>query len=206
MGGLSAAQTRIGVFGGTFDPPHVGHLILAAEARDQLGLDRVLWVVTPEPPHKTGRAISPLSIRMELVQAAIFQDAGFVLSRVEVDRPGPHYSADTVQILAKQNPGVALFYLMGGDSLHDLPAWIRPQQFIACLAGIGVMRRPQDFVDLPWLERALPGITAKIHFVDAPLLEISSSSIRERIAEGRHFRYFLPSAVYDLIQAKELYR
>ena len=197
---------RIGIFGGTFDPPHVGHLILAAEARDQLALDRVLWVVTPNPPHKTGRAISPLAERMDLVAAAVAQEPSFEISHIEVDRPGPHYSVDTVKILQRENPAAELFYLMGGDSLHDLPSWMRPGEFIACLSGIGVMRRPQDFVDLPWLERALPGIVAKVHFVEAPLLEISSSSIRERVAQGRHYRFFLPPTVYELIVQRGLYR
>lgn len=203
---MSANRQRIGIFGGTFDPPHIGHLILAAEARDQLQLDRVLWVVTPTPPHKKGRTISPLPVRLELVQAALDVDTGFEISRVEIDRPGPHFSVDTVQILGRENPGADLFYLMGGDSLHDLPTWFHPQEFLNSLAGIGVMRRPQDFVDLPWLERVLPGIVAKVHFVEAPLLEISSTSIRERIALGKHFCYFLPPAVYDIIQKKKLYR
>lgn len=206
MGGLSETTNRIGIFGGTFDPPHIGHLILAAEACDQLGLARVLWVLTPNPPHKTGRVISPLAVRLELVEAALAGDPRFEVSRVEIDRDGPHYSADTVQILARQNPGAELFYLMGGDSLHDLPTWMRPGEFIACLTGIGVMRRPQDFVDLPWLERKLPGITAKVHFVDAPLIEISSTTIRERVAQGRHYAYFLPPAVREIIEAKGLYR
>lgn len=197
---------RIGVFGGTFDPPHVGHLILAAEARDQLRLERILWVVTPQPPHKLGRAITPLAVRMDLVQAAIRQDPAFVLSPVEMQRPAPHYSADTVRILAEQNPGAELFYLMGGDSLHDLPTWMRPREFLACLSGVAVMRRPQDTVDLVRLERVLPGITAKVHFVDAPLLEISSTAIRERAAHGQHFRYFLPPLVYDLVMKEGLYR
>lgn len=197
---------RIGIFGGTFDPPHVGHLILAAEAGDQLKLDRVLWVVTPDPPHKTGRVISPLAVRLELVEAAIGDNERFQISRVEIDRPGPHYSADTVQILGQQNPGADLFYLMGGDSLRDLPTWVRPRDFLACLTGIGVMRRPEDFVDLPQLERVLPGIVAKVHFVDAPLLEISSTSIRERAAQGRHYRYFLPQKVCELVQSRNLYQ
>lgn len=197
---------RIGIFGGTFDPPHVGHLILAAESCDQLALDRVLWVVTPNPPHKSGRVISPLAVRMDLVSAAVAEDSRFEISPVEVNRPGPHYSVDTVRILQRENPAADLFYLMGGDSLHDLPGWMRPAEFIACLSGIGVMRRPQDFVDLPWLERALPGVVAKVHFVEAPLLEISSSSIRERAAQDRHFRYFLPPAVFNLIEARGLYQ
>ncbi|MBE0697533.1 MAG: nicotinate (nicotinamide) nucleotide adenylyltransferase [Anaerolineaceae bacterium] len=197
---------RVGIFGGTFDPPHIGHLILAGEARDQLRLDRVLWVITPDPPHKMGRAITPLAVRLKLVAAAICQDSQFEISRVEIDRPGPHYSADTVEILARAYPQAELFYLMGGDSLHDLPDWIRPRQFIAGLAGIGVMRRPQDFIDLPRLERILPGIVAKVHFVDAPLLEISSSSIRERAAKASHYRYFLPERVYELAEKMGLYQ
>lgn len=197
---------RIGIFGGTFDPPHIGHLILAAEACDQLGLDRVLWLVTPNPPHKTRQAITPLEIRLRMVEVTIAADPNFEISRVEMDRPGPHYSADTVRLLAQANPGVDLFYLMGGDSLHDLPTWVRPQELLDGLSGIGVMRRPQDFIDLPRLERALPGIVAKLHFVEAPLLEISSTSIRERVAEGRHYRYFLPEAVYKAIEDSRLYR
>ena len=202
---MSSSTPRIGIFGGTFDPPHVGHLILAAETRSQLALDRVLWVVTPNPPHKTNRTISPLNVRLELVEAALAGDPGFEISTVEIDRPGPHYSIDTVRLLQEQNPGAALFYLMGGDSLHDLPTWMRPQELVRSLAGIGVMRRPQDFVDLPGLERVLPGLTARLHFVDAPLLEISSSDIRRRIADGGHYRYFLPPAVYDLLKSKSLY-
>ena len=196
---------RLGIFGGTFDPPHVGHLILAAEARDQLKLDRVLWVLTPDPPHKANRAVSPLATRLALVHAALNGDSAYEISRVEIDRPGPHYTYDTVRLLGEQYPGAELFYLMGGDSLRDLPTWMKPQEIIDGLAGLGVMRRPQDTVDLPSVERALPGIVAKVHFVDAPLLQISSSSIRERAAAGRHFRYFLPPEVYDMVVCKGLY-
>lgn len=196
---------RLGIFGGTFDPPHVGHLILAAEARDQLALDRVLWVVTPDPPHKTGRRISPLALRLEMVRRALETDADFEISRVEIDRPGPHYSADTVRILGEQHPGAELFYLMGGDSLHDLPTWMRPREFVSRLAGIGVMRRPGDAIDLSALEKLLPGAAEKIRFVDSPLIEISSSGIRQRAAEGRHFRHFLPPGVFAFIEEHGLY-
>lgn len=197
---------RVGIFGGTFDPPHLGHLVLAAEARDQLKLDRVLWVITPDPPHKTGRTITPLTVRLKLVEAAICQDSQFEISRVEIDRPGPHYSVDTVKLLGQAFPQAALFYLMGGDSLHDLPDWIRPREFLAALAGIGVMRRPQDSIDLPRLEQVLPGIGARVHFFSAPLLEISSSTIRERVRCGGHYRYFLPERVYALVEELGLYK
>ena len=115
-------RVRIGIFGGTFDPPHVGHLILAAEARDQLQLDQVLWVVTPDPPHKTGRTISPLAIAPGAGPGGACQGSPVLRFRGwRLTGPGPHYSVDTVQILARENPGAELFYLMGGDSLHDLP-------------------------------------------------------------------------------------
>ena len=196
----------MGIFGGTFDPPHLGHLILAAEARAQLGLERLLWVLTPDPPHKQGQSIAPLELRLEMVKLAIADDPQFEISSVELNRPGPHYALDTVQILAGQNPGVNLVYLMGGDSLRDLPDWHRPTDFISACHLIGVMRRPDDAVELGILEESLPGLTAKVRFVDAPLLEIAAHEIRNRIAEGRPFRNFLPEPVYKYIDSHGLYR
>jgi nicotinate-nucleotide adenylyltransferase len=196
----------IGIFGGTFDPPHLGHLILAAEARAQLGLERLLWVLTPDPPHKQGQSIAPLEQRLEMIKLAISDDPQFEISCVELTRPGPHYALDTVQILAGQNPGVNLVYLMGGDSLRDLPTWHRPNDFVSACHLIGVMRRPGDAVELGVLEERLPGLTAKVRFVDAPLLEIAAREIRSRIAEGRPFRYFLPERVYEYIDSHGLYR
>ena len=111
---------RLGIFGGTFDPPHVGHLILAMEAYDQLKLDRVLWVLAPNPPHKLGKKITDLDIRIEMVKAAINSDPMFEFSRVDIDRPGPHFVLDTMRILHEQKPDDELVFLMGGDSLHDL--------------------------------------------------------------------------------------
>ncbi|KPL82816.1 hypothetical protein SE15_12245 [Thermanaerothrix daxensis] len=197
---------RIGVFGGTFDPPHVGHLILASEAADQLGLERVLWVLTPDPPHKRGLPITPLLIRLELVKAAIEGDPLFELSRVEIDRPGPHYAVDTLLILHDLYPEDALIYLIGGDSLRDLPTWHQPLRFLEACDGLGVMRRPGDAVDLSHLEATLPGLRRKVMFVDAPLLEISSSQIRQRVAGGKAYRYYLPPRVYELVERYRLYR
>ncbi len=196
----------IGIFGGTFDPPHLGHLILAAEAHAQLGLDRLLWVLTPDPPHKQGHPIAPLEHRLEMVKLAVAGDPSFELSTVEMNRPGPHYALDTVETLADQNPGVELAYLMGGDSLRDLPGWYRPADLLAALRFIGVMRRPGDAIDLPALEKVLPGLTSKVRFVDAPLLDIAAHEIRARVAEGRPFRYFLQPGVYTYILEHNLYR
>ena len=197
---------NIGIFGGTFDPPHLGHLILAAEARSQLGLDRLLWVLTPDPPHKQGQSIAPLEHRLEMVKLAIADDPQFEISSVELTRPGPHYALDTVQILAGQNPGAKLVYLMGGDSLRDLPSWHRPADFVSACHWIGVVRRPGDAIDMTTLEKSLPGLRSKVRFVEAPLLEIAARDIRKRIAEGKPYRYFLPTGVYDYINSHNLYR
>ncbi len=121
----------IGLFGGTFDPPHIGHLILAAEMRAQLSLDRLLWVLTPDPPHKQGQLITPVEHRLAMVKLAISNNDQFELSMVDIDRPGPYYAQDSVKIIAKQNPGADLVYLMGGDSLRDLPAWHCPTELVA---------------------------------------------------------------------------
>ena len=196
---------RLGIFGGTFDPSHLGHLILAAEALEQLKLERLLWVLTSAPPHKLNQSISPLSQRLELLQAVLGDSPDFELSRVDIDRPAPYYAADTVHLLTQQYPEAQLFYLMGGDSLHDLPGWYRPGAFLADCSGLGVMRRPGDQVDLAHLEVCLPGIGQKIHYIDSPLLEISSKQIRERIHSGRTYRYYLPDTVYQLIHQKKLY-
>jgi nicotinate-nucleotide adenylyltransferase len=197
---------RVGVFGGTFDPPHLGHLILAAEALHQLHLDRLLWVLTQDPPNKHGRMIRPWEARFEMVRLEIDEDPGFELSRVDIDRPGPHYAVDTMAILAQQIPGSELFYLVGGDSLRDLPTWHAPRQFLEACAGLGVMRRPGDSINLDALENVLPGISARVHFITTPLLEISSTDIRQRIASARPFRYYLTPAVYQYILKTKLYQ
>jgi len=197
---------RIGIYGGTFDPPHLGHLILADEARNQLKIDRLLWVLAALPPHKQQQGVSPLSQRLELVRAAIASEPCFELSTVDIDRPGPHYALDTVRIISEQFPGEEIINIIGGDSLRDLPNWHMPQQLIRACTWIGVMRRPDDNINLSALEKTLPGISAKALFLDIPRLEISSSQIRLRIAEGRPFRYYLPVPVFDLVVQRGYYR
>ncbi|HET9589057.1 MAG TPA: nicotinate-nucleotide adenylyltransferase [Anaerolineales bacterium] len=200
------SRERIGLFGGTFDPPHLGHLILASEAKYQLELTRLLWTLTPEPPHKEGQPITPVEHRLAMVNLAIGDNPSFELSRIELDRPGPHYTLDTIKLLAEQIPDAEIIPVIGGDSLNDLPTWYHPQELIYAAHWIGVMRRPGETTNLQALERELPGITSKVHYVDAPLLEIASREIRSRIAEGRPFRYYLPQAVYEYIRAQHLYR
>ncbi|NPA06751.1 MAG: nicotinate (nicotinamide) nucleotide adenylyltransferase [Chloroflexi bacterium] len=197
---------RYGLFGGTFDPPHFGHLILAAEAHHQLQLDQVWWLLTPQPPHKRGQRITPLGMRAQLVSAAIGQDPAFALSLIEAERPGPHYAIDTVRILKRRYPNDTLVYLMGGDSLATLPSWHQAQAFVQEVDEIGVMRRPYDRIDWVALEQVLPGLRAKIRLIEAPLLEIAAHELRARIAQGRPYRYYMPKAVVALIESHGLYR
>lgn len=199
-------RMRLGIFGGTFDPPHVGHLILADEARYQLNLDRILWVLTPFPPHKTSQKITDVDQRRVLLQAALDQNPSFELNTTDLDRPAPHFAVDTLTILHAEFPEAELVYLMGGDSLDDLPNWNDPTEFLSAADKIGVMRRPGEFIDLLRLEEAVPGISRKVEFLDAPFVEISSSHIRRRVAEGGAFRYYLPAAVYELILELNLYK
>jgi nicotinate-nucleotide adenylyltransferase len=196
---------RIGIFGGTFDPPHLGHLILATEASTQLHLTRLLWVLTSIPPHKTDQPISPLEHRLAMVKLALKNEPGFELSTIDIDRPGPQYTLDTINLLAQKYPNADLIPLIGGDSLRDLPAWHNPIELVEACHQIGVMRRPGDSIDLFTLEKRIPGITDKIRFVDAPLLEIASREIRERVMEGLPFRYYLLPSVYDYIVTHKLY-
>jgi nicotinate-nucleotide adenylyltransferase len=197
---------RIGIFGGTFDPPHLGHLILASEAHVQLKLTRLLWVLTPVPPHKMNRPISSLSDRLAMVKLALNDERSFELSNIEIERPGPHYTLDTIRVFSKLYPNDDLILLLGGDSLRDLPTWHRPADLVAACHQIGVMRRPGDSIDMDKLEAKIPGLKTKVKFVEAPLLEIASSEIRRRAARGLPFRYYLLPTVYQYIQEHNLYR
>jgi nicotinate-nucleotide adenylyltransferase len=197
---------RVGLFGGTFDPPHVGHLILASEAKSQLELTRVLWTVTPDPPHKQDQSLTPLAHRLAMVKLAIQDEPFFELSDIELNRPGPHYTVDTIKLLAQENPKAEIVPIIGGDSLNDLPTWHQPQEILYAAHWVGVMRRPGEVTNLEALEHKLPGISSKIHYVEAPLLEIASSEIRERAASGKPFRYYLPESVYAYIERHHLYQ
>jgi len=196
---------RIGIFGGTFDPPHLGHLILASEARTQLQLTRLLWVLTSKPAHKLGQPISPLEDRLAMLKLALQDEPHFELSTVDMDRPGPQYTLDTLNLIAHQNQDADLILLIGGDSLHDLPTWRLPEKIIEACHQIAVIRRPGDSIDLSILEKQIPGITTKVRFVDAPLLEIASHEIRQRVVSGLPFRYYLLPSVYEYIVAHKLY-
>ena len=197
---------RIGIFGGTFDPPHLGHLILASEAYSQLKLTRLLWMLTPQSPHKQNQHITEVGHRLEMVQIALRDDPRFELSTLELERSAPQYTLDTLLLLQAQYPSADLILLMGADALGSLTAWHRPVELVSACHEIGVMRRPGESIRLDVLDAMIRGLKEKVRFVEAPLLQISSREIRRRVAEGLEYRYFLPPAVYDYIQAHRLYR
>jgi nicotinate-nucleotide adenylyltransferase len=217
MGGLDAPSAvratsvpvqalRVGLLGGSFDPPHVGHLILAEEARDQLRLDRVLFAPTGQQPLKVGQTVTPVEDRVAMTALAIAGNPRFALSRGDVDRPGPHYTVDLVKIVAAQLPaGSDLFFLMGFDSLADLPKWREPVQLLRT-AQLVALTRPDVPIDWKALEARLPGVRERVKLLDMPELEIASRDLRERVRTGRSVRYMVPDAVKQYIEDNALYR
>jgi nicotinate-nucleotide adenylyltransferase len=206
MARLNNNKVRVGIFGGTFDPLHIAHLILADEASYTLSLDQVLWMLTPNPPHKTEWEITPVDQRLSMLESSVADNPNFIVSRIDVTRPAPHFAVDTMSLLREEYPESKFFYLMGGDSLHDLPTWERPREFIDKCDGFGVMRRPDDDVDIEAMTHLFPEIRGKIKFVEAPLLSISAREIRKRVKLGMPYRYFVPGSVFELIQKMNLYR
>ena len=199
-------RTIIGLFGGTFDPPHIGHVSLANKAFNQFNLSRLLWVLTPNPPHKRGNIITPVEHRIEMVNRAIADNPTFELSLIEVHRPGPHYTIDTVNQLKQQEPDLEVILLIGGDSLRDLPTWRQNTDLVAAVKKLGVMRRPGDSFDMHSLEKEIPGITEKVGFIDAQQHDISSRNIRHLVEEGLPYQQFLTPDVYEYIEVNHLYR
>ncbi|ODU00488.1 MAG: nicotinate (nicotinamide) nucleotide adenylyltransferase [Planctomycetes bacterium SCN 63-9] len=196
---------KLGLFGGTFDPIHLGHLVLAEQCREACGLDRVWLVVAGEPPHKRGEGRTAASHRLEMARVAIAGNSGFEVSEIETNRPGPHYSVETLEAIRSQRPEDELFFLIGADSLVDLPMWREPER-IARLATIVVVNRPGiESADPSHVPDLGPG-SRPVRFVTIPPIGIASSDLRRRMAEGRSVRYLIPRGVEAYIEAHGLYR
>jgi nicotinate-nucleotide adenylyltransferase len=199
---------RIGVFGGTFDPVHLGHLILAEQCREQAGLDQVWFVPAARPPHKLERTLTRFDQRVEMLALAIAGQMTFQISEVENNRPGPSYTAETLAELQQSHPDYAYHLLIGSDTIADLPAWHQPQKVIE-LAGLLVVSRtghPVLSADAVRQALRLPGsLTLRYQVVDCPVIEIASRELRRRVAQGRSIRYLVPRAVECYIQEKRLY-
>ena len=200
----SSAIRRLGILGGTFDPPHYGHLVLAENARTQLSLDRVFFVLAGQPPHKPSRPIAASHHRLEMVEAAISDNEFFATSRVDLDRPGPHYTVDMLALLHDEYPQAELYFLMGGDSLAEFPHWWNAPGILD-QTMLAVMPRPGDYPDLAELDRVLPGIRKRVAWLDVPYLEIASTELRRRVHEGLSLRYMVPPAVERYVREHELY-
>ncbi len=196
---------RLGVLGGTFDPPHYGHLALAETARVQLGLAQVLFVPAAEPPHKPQQPITPAHHRAAMVKAALADNPAFALSCIDLERPGPHYTVEMLALLRQEHPQAGLFFLLGGDSLAQLTTWRDPAGIVR-QARLAVMRRPGWEPDLDALEHQVPGIRERLHWLDLPRLSVSSSDLRRRAASGLPLRYLTPPPVLAYIREQRLYR
>jgi nicotinate-nucleotide adenylyltransferase len=198
------AAVRLGVLGGTFDPPHLGHLVLAEAAREQLGLDRMLWVPTGDPWRKSSQAVTPAEHRCAMVRLAVEDNPAFELSTIEVDREGPSYSVDTLTTLAKDFPLWECFFILGLDALHDLPNWRQPERVIE-LATLAVAPRGGERPDAAELEGLLPGLSERVVWLEMPRIDISATELRRRAAEGRSLRYQVLPAIDTYIMRHGLY-
>jgi nicotinate-nucleotide adenylyltransferase len=206
MGRVATSIERLGVLGGTFDPPHYGHLSLADTARVQLRLERVLFAPAGQPPHKPKDRPSPVAQRVALLEAAL-ADAGepaFFLSRVDLDRPGPHYTVDALTALREAYPAAQVWFLIGSDSLADLPRWRDPARIIA-LARLAVLARPGSAPDFDQLSAAVPHLRQRVDWLSGPPLDLSSSALRARVHQGLPLRYLVPPSVEAYVHEHGLY-
>ncbi|MBN1137036.1 MAG: nicotinate-nucleotide adenylyltransferase [Anaerolineae bacterium] len=197
---------RLGILGGTFDPIHHAHLVAAEEACYQLGLGLVLFMPAGAPPHKPGHPVSAAHHRLRMIELAIAGQPHFAISGMDLNRPGPSYTVEALHLLRREwGPTPIFFFIEGADSLAELSNWYRPERLIE-LAEIAVVDRPGVQVDLVDLEQRLPGLSARLHWVRMPLLDISASDIRARVRDGRPISYLVPAAVEAYIVEHGLYK
>ena len=196
--------------GGTFDPIHVGHLAIAEEARDALGLERILFVPAGQPPHKAVDAVTTAGHRVAMVELAIADNEAFELSRIEVDRPGPAYTAETVaefraaEGAAGRVPDWTL--ILSVETFKELPDWHEPDRLLAAARLAVVPREGYPAPDPGWLNDHLPGQEDRVDFLEGPRLGLSSTALRDRVAHGRSIRDLVPADVARYIDAHHLYR
>lgn len=197
---------KIGILGGTFDPPHNGHLAIAAEVRKERVLSKVIFVPAGQPYFKEAAAVLPSRHRMEMVRLAIRGKPGFECSTLEVKRPGPTYTVDTLRQLSQEMKGDELFFILGWSSLEELPDWREPSGIIE-LCWLAVVPRPGcQLPDLDALESRVPGLLRRLIVMDKPRLRVSASDIRRRVAQGLPIGHLIPEAVEGYIRKHRLYQ
>ena len=201
---------HIGLLGGTFDPIHYGHLVIAEEVRYVLHLDEMVFIPTGQPPHKPGRIVTKAQYRVAMLELAIASNAYFAISLIDVERSGPSYTVDTLRQLRKEwGTNTALYFVIGWDSLQELHTWHDSAGILEQLTYLVAVRRP-GYVEEPGynelLEAQLPGIQQRLLVIPVPQLDISATDLRQRIAEGRPIKYQTPEAVEHYIAKHGLYR
>ncbi|MDE3090928.1 MAG: nicotinate-nucleotide adenylyltransferase [Chloroflexota bacterium] len=196
---------KLGVLGGTFDPPHNGHLVIAQEALTQLDLAQVIFAPTRQPPHKLGQEVTPIKQRLDMVRLAIAANPRFALSRVDVDRAGPTYTVDTIRLLRDGlGEDAEIYFIMGLDSFATILAWHAPDQLIR-LCRLAVFNRPGFAVDLAALEARLPGVRERATLLPSPALDIAASDLQHRVRAGQSIKHLVPDAVAAYIMEHGLY-
>ena len=197
---------KVGILGGTFDPIHNGHLVIAEEVRKRLGLAEILFIPTGRPWQKADRPIAPADQRVDMVELAIAGRTGLKQCRIEVERPGVTYSVDTLTHLKQEYGGrTNLYFILGWDALLGAPSWKDPAKIINLCYLVTVPRPGIAPPDPAALERTIPGITGRLIMLDVPEIDISSSDIRQRVAEGLPFEYLVPAPVAEYIKQHQLY-
>lgn len=197
-------MARIGIMGGTFNPPHIGHQVCASEACDQLRLDRVIWVPAHTPPHKEVAAGAPSpEVRAELCRLATQDDPRFEVSEIEIERGGSSYTVDTLRALRSERPDDDLIFIVGADTALSLPTWREPEE-VSRLAALGIAGR-QGVLRRDIVER-LVDLPVRLEFFDMPRVDISSSEIRRRLSHGHTIDYLVPTAVAEHLRRADLYR
>ena len=204
VAGAESEIRRVGLMGGTFDPIHHGHLLVAEEARDQFGIDQIIFVPNGRPPHKKGYQITDAEHRYNMCLLATATNPAFTVSREEIDRPGPSYTIDTIRAFRRYlGPGVELFFITGADAVLELATWRAPDAILN-EAQVVAVHRPG--FDLRRLAEELGEERArKILTLEVPGVEISSTEVRRRVAEGRSIKYMVPEAVEAYIKKMQLY-
>ncbi|SET62022.1 nicotinate-nucleotide adenylyltransferase [Oceanobacillus limi] len=184
---------RIGILGGTFDPPHIGHLIIAEEVRMRLELEEIWFIPTYEPPHKK-KATTEADMRVGMLEKAIEDNPFFHMNTIEMEREGKSYTLDTMKLLHDRYPNTEFYFIIGGDMVEYLPKWHKIKELLNYVTFVGLKRPGYSFhTAYPVLE------------VEVPLINISSSEIRERVMKKEPFRYFVPKSVYTFIKGNRLY-
>jgi len=188
---------KAGLFGGSFNPPHVAHLIVAETVRDQFGLDRVLWIPAFIPPHKQEDQLVAPEHRLEMTRLATQGNPAFSVLDLEINREGVSYTVDTIRTLQEGDPGIDYTLILGGDSLRGFPSWHRPEEILSRVRLIVYDRGGEEPLALPY--------TGQVEVARAPLLDISSTDIRARRSRGQSIRYLVPDPVLAYIEAHNLY-